>query len=227
MFNQCYTGMRKMLIILMLMTVAFAGYTQQPAFKGGQQALDNFLSQKIIYPEYAKQNCISGTIKVGFVIDKNGKVINPRVIQGLGIDLDDEALRIVKLTSGKWIIPTNYQPLNIVLPVRFEADRTVCGISNTDMNLAIANYKSQQNLEDAVTNYYKAKYLGKADTTHEAAIISLKKQLGYDDKYIDDVLEQAHEKLNQGDSEDACHDWTFIRNIGSNRADVLLAKYCK
>ena len=227
MFNQCYTGMRKMLIILMLMTVAFAGYTQQPAFKGGQQALDNFLSQKIIYPEYAKQNCISGTIKVGFVVDKNGKVINPKVIQGLGIDLDDEALRVVKLTSGKWVIPTNYQPLNIVLPIRFEADRTVCGISNNDMNLAIANYKSQQNLEDAVTNYYKAKYLGKADTKHEAAIISLKKQLGYDDKFIDDVLEQAHEKLNQGDSEGACHDWTFIRNIGSNRADDLLAKYCK
>ena len=186
-----------------------------------------FLSQKIVYPEYAKQNCISGIIKVGFVVDKNGKVINPRVIQGLGIDLDDEALRVVKLTSGKWVIPTNYQPLNIVLPVRFEADRTVCGISNNDMNLAIANYKRQQNLEDAVTNYYKAKYLGKADTTHEAAIISLKKQLGYDDKFIDDVLEQAHEKLNQGDNEGACHDWTFIRNIGSNRADDLLAKYCK
>jgi TonB family protein len=227
MFNQCYTGMRKMLIILMLTAVAFAGYAQQPTFKGGQQALDNFLSQKIVYPEYAKQNCISGTIKVGFVVDENGKVINPRVIQGFGIDLDDEALRVVKLTSGKWVIPINYQPLNIVLPIRFEADQTVCGISNNDMNLAIANYKSQQSLEDVVTNYYKAKYLSKADTTHEAAIISLKKQLGYDDKFIDDVLEQAHEKLNQGDNEGACHDWTFIRNIGSNRADDLLAKYCK
>jgi len=116
MFNQCYTVMRKMLIILMLMVVAFAGYAQQPAFKGGQQALDNFLSQKIVYPEYSKQNCISGTIKVSFVVDGNGKVINPRVIQGLGIDLDDEALRVVKLTSGRWVIPTNYQPLNIVLP---------------------------------------------------------------------------------------------------------------
>ena len=214
-------------LCLLIFSVIMVTANAQVAFKGGQAALYTFLSQKIVYPEYAKQNCISGIIKVGFVVDKNGKVINPRVIQGLGIDLDDEALRVVKLTSGKWVIPTNYQPLNIVLPVRFEADRTFCGISNNDMNLAIANYKRQQNLEDAVTNYYKAKYLGKADTTHEAAIISLKKQLGYDDKYIDDVLEQAHEKLNQGDNEGACHDWTFIRNIGSNRADDLLAKYCK
>jgi len=214
-------------LCLLIFSVIMVTVNAQVAFKGGQAALYTFLSQKIVYPEYSKQNCISGIIKVGFVVDKNGKVINPRVIQGLGIDLDDEALRVVKLTSGKWVIPTNYQPLNIVLPVRFEADRTVCGISNNDMNLAIANYKRQQNLEDAVTNYYKAKYLGKADTTHEAAIISLKKQLGYDDKFIDDVLEQAHEKLNQGDNEGACHDWTFIRNIGSNRADDLLAKYCK
>jgi len=214
-------------LCLLIFSVIMVTVNAQVAFKGGQAALYTFLSQKIVYPEYSKQNCISGIIKVGFVVDKNGKVINPRVIQGLGIDLDDEALRVVKLTSGKWVIPTNYQPLNIVLPVRFEADRTVCGISNNDMNLAIANYKRQQNLEDAVTNYYKAKYLGKADTTHEAAIISLKKQLGYDDKFIDDVLEQAQEKLNQGDSEGACHDWTFIRNIGSNRADDLLAKYCK
>jgi len=214
-------------LCLLIFSVIMVTANAQVAFKSGQPALYTFLSQKIVYPEYSKQNCISGIIKVGFVVDKNGKVINPRVIQGLGIDLDDEALRVVKLTSGKWVIPTNYQPLNIVLPVRFEADRTVCGISNNDMNLAIANYKRQQNLEDAVTNYYKAKYLGKADTTHEAAIISLKKQLGYDDKFIDDVLEQAQEKLNQGDSEGACHDWTFIRNIGSNRADDLLAKYCK
>jgi len=214
-------------LCLLIFSVIMVTANAQVAFKSGQPALYTFLSQKIVYPEYSKQNCISGIIKVGFVVDKNGKVINPRVIQGLGIDLDDEALRVVKLTSGKWVIPTNYQPLNIVLPVRFEADRTVCGISNNDMNLAIANYKRQQNLEDAVTNYYKAKYLGKADTTHEAAIISLKKQLGYDDKFIDDVLEQAHEKLNQGDNEGACHDWTFIRNIGSNRADDLLAKYCK
>ena len=214
-------------LCLLIFSVIMVTANAQVAFKGGQAALYTFLSQKIVYPEYSKQNCISGIIKVGFVVDKNGKVINPRVIQGLGIDLDDEALRVVKLTSGKWVIPTNYQPLNIVLPVRFEADRTVCGISNNDMNLAIANYKRQQNLEDAVTNYYKAKYLGKADTTHEAAIISLKKQLGYDDKFIDDVLEQAQEKLNQGDSEGACNDWTFIRNIGSNRADDLLAKYCK
>ena len=218
--------MRKLLIILLLITMALPGYTQQPVFKGGKLALDNFLSQKIIYPEYAKQNCICGTIKVGFVLDVNGNVVDAKVIQGLGIALDDEALRVVRLTSGKWLIPVKYQPVNIVLPVRFEADQTVCGISHNDMNLAIVNYKRQQDLQDAITNYYKAKYLGKADTGQEAAIISLKNQLGYDDKFIDDVLEQANEKLKQGDNIGACHDWTFIRNIGTNRADEMLAKYC-
>jgi len=219
--------MLKTLAILLLTAISLSGYSQQPAFKGGQSALDSFLSQKIVYPEYAKQNCISGTIKVGFTLDANGKVQDAKVIQGLGIDLDDEALRVIKLTSGRWVIPGNYQPTNIIIPVHFEVDGAGCRLSNINPGLAIANYKRQQNLEDAVTSYYKAKYLGKADTTQEAFIISLKKQLGYNDDFITDVLEQANEKLNQGDYDGACVDWTFIRNIGSNRADGFIAKYCK
>jgi hypothetical protein len=41
------------------------------------------------------------------------------------------------------------------------------------------------------------------------------------------VLDEADKKLQQRDTAAACHDWKFIRNIGSNRADEFLAKYCK
>jgi TonB family protein len=219
--------MRKWLFILML-SVGTCCYGQQPQFKGGQAALYDFISQKIVYPEYSRRNCISGTIKVSFMIDKTGSVYNARISQGLGLDLDDEALRVVQLTSGKWIIPVKYEPVTIVIPIRFEADRTACGYRNaTAINAAIIAYNNEQNLEDAVTSYYAAKYSGKVDTTHEAAIISLKRQLGYDDNFINDVLEQAKEKLNQGDKKAACHDWNFIRNIGSDKADKFIAQYCQ
>jgi TonB family protein len=200
----------------------------QVTFKGGQVALYTFLSQKIVYPEYSRQNCISGTIKVTFGLDKSGNVINAKVSEGLGIDLDDEALRVIKLTSGKWIMPAKYSPVNIIVPIRFEADQTICGIYNPiNTTQAITAYKNRQLLEDEVTNYYKAKYQGKADTTHEAEIISLKKLLGFDDKFISDMLEQANEKFQQGDTNGACRDWIFIKNIGSNQADQMLSKYCK
>ncbi|MFI5157993.1 MAG: energy transducer TonB [Sphingobacteriales bacterium] len=219
--------MLKTLWIITFSAIMFTA-NGQPAFKGGQGALYTFISQKIVYPEYSRQNCISGTVKVSFVVDKNGNVTNARVSEGLGIDLDDEALRVIKLTSGKWIMPVRYNPVTIIVPIRFEANQTICGIyDQVNTGQAIIAYKNRQLLEDEVTNYYKAKYEGKTDTIHEAEIINLKKLLGFDDKFINDMLEQAGEKFQQGDIDGACHDWTFIKNIGSNQADQMLSKYCK
>lgn len=214
-------------IALVLFSAGIAA-AQQPAFKGGQQALTNFLKAKIVYPEYSRQNCISGTINVSFTLDKDGVVHNARVQQGPGIDLDDEALRVIKLTSGQWVIPPTYRiNTTIVQPIRFDPDPLRCGPANIrDMQSAIAGYKAQQELENAVTNYYINKYQGKADTAKEAVILGIKKQLGYDDDFINDQLSRANEKFKQGDKTGACADWNFIRNIGSDKADDFIRKYC-
>jgi len=212
-------------VLAAMVTAAFA----QPAFKGGEQAFATFLKNNIVYPEYSSKNCISGTIDVAFRITKSGRVVDATVQRGLGIDLDDEALRIIKLTSGKWTVPADYnENTRLVQPVRFSPDLTNCGAlpNVNDMQAAINSYKIRQELENAVTNYYSNKYQGKADTSKEATIINLKKQLGFDDELINDLLKQADKKLKQGDKEGACTDWTFIRNIGSNRADGFISKYC-
>lgn len=216
---------------LVIIGVLFAALNAQgqPVFKGGQTALYDFLSSKIIYPEYSSQHCIAATIKVSFKLDASGKVNSIKVQNGPGIDLDDEAVRVVKLTSGKWVIPAGYDyNSDIILPIRFTPDYSKChGADAGNTSVAIANYQRQQDLQDAITNYYKHKYAGTADTTREADIITLKKQLGYDDAFINDLLQQADEKLKQGDTEGACKDWKFIHNIGSDRADAYIAKYCK
>ncbi|MDN5285635.1 MAG: TonB family protein [Mucilaginibacter sp.] len=200
----------------------------QPAFKGGQEALMSFLKSKIVYPEYSSKNCISGTINVSFRLDKDGRITDAKVQQGLGIDLDDEALRVIKLTSSRWTVPADFNTTtNLVQPIRFDPDLTNCRSSNpADMQAAINNYKVQQELENAVTNYYINKYQGKADLSKESYIITLKKQLGFDDDLINDLLKQAKEKLKQGDKDSACTDWNFIHNMGSNKADSFIAKYC-
>ena len=218
---------RCLLIGVITIATAFAA-NAQPAFKGGQRALDNFLLSKIVYPEYSRQNCISGIVNVAFRLDKSGKVIDARVQKGPGIDLDDEALRVIKLTSGQWVIPADYKSTTyLVQPIRFNPDQTRCGTSSAnDIQAAIADYKNRQELENAVTNYYINKYQGKADLSKEATIIALKKQLGFDDALINDLLSQANEKLKQRDTEGACADWNFIRNIGSDKADSFIKKYC-
>lgn len=200
----------------------------QPTFKGGTQALNQFLTDNIVYPEYSRQNCIPATIKVSFRIDSAGNVGDATVVDGPGIDLDDEAVRVVKMTSAKWDIPAGYNANStIIIPIRFVPDNTRC-INATEASIALAinNYRAQQELQNAVTNYYKNKHAGKADPAKEGQILALKKQLGFDDDFISDMLEQASQKLKQGDQSGACEDWNFIRNIGSSRAEPFIFKYC-
>lgn len=203
----------------------------QPQFKGGQQALNSFLSQNLIYPDFSKQNCIAGTVEVSFNIGQNNKPINVKVQQGFGIDLDDEAVRLVKLTAGKWVLPANHdENTTLILPVNFSLNQynyNCASKTRNEMEQAITAYKSREALVDAVTNYYENKYSGKADAAKEPEIEVLKKQLGLDEDYADEVLKQGNKKLKQGDTEGACEDWKFVRNIGSNKADAQLAKYCK
>ncbi|GAA4329648.1 hypothetical protein GCM10023149_34440 [Mucilaginibacter gynuensis] len=215
-------------ITAFVLALSIASAQPQPTFKGGRYALDNFIQSKIVYPAYSSENCISGMVQVAFRLDSSGRVTNVKVQKGMGIDLDAEAKRVVKLTSGKWTIPAGYDhSSNIVLPVTFTADLSKCtGATGADIQNAIAAYQRRQSLEDAVVTYYKNKREGKADANAEKQVQGLKDQLGFDDDYIDDVLSRAKKKLKQGDTEGACDDWTFIRNIGSTRADVFLLKYC-
>jgi len=221
--------MKNRFIIVTVLLLLGIGYAKaQPHYKGGDNALNYFLRDNLVYPEYSRQNCISGTIQVSFNVDQAGKVHNVKIYKGMGVDLDDEAIRVLKLTSGKWIVPADNDPnANLVIPITFSADDTRCRESgNADIGTAIEVYKARQGLVDAVTNYYSNKYQGKADTTKEDQIITLKEQLGFDDDFADRIVKQANRKLKEGDKEGACEDWLFVRNIGSSKADNMLAKYC-
>lgn len=223
--------MQKVITSIIFTCLAFFNVAHaQPTFKGGQTALDNFISGKIIYPDFSSQNCIEATIQVSFLVNPNGQVTDARVQQGPGIDLDDEAVRVVKLTSGKWQIPADYKSaVRLVLPIRFRPDYVKCQKRTgtvMSMNEAIATYQKRQELENAVTNYYANKRAGKADEQKEGTIQALKTELGIDEDLWKELLEQASQKLKQGDKEGACKDWKFIRDTGSNLADSYLAKYC-
>lgn len=75
---------------------------EMPSFPGGDEELYSFISQNIKYPELAKRNEISGKVLVEFVVDVDGKIIDPKVVKGIGYGCNEEALRIVKLMP-KWI----------------------------------------------------------------------------------------------------------------------------
>ena len=77
---------------------------QNAEYAGGMSALIKFISSTIIYPEYAKDNEIQGKVYLQFIVRTDGSLSDIKVARSVpgGKMLDDEAIRVVKLTSGKW-----------------------------------------------------------------------------------------------------------------------------
>jgi len=200
----------------------------RPAFKGGQKSLASFIDNNLIYPEFSKDNCLQGTIQVSFKLNKQGKIYNSKVEKGLGVDLDIEALRVVRLTTGKWIIPANHDTLvSIVLPVNFALRDFKCDQRSRDeINAAINAYKARLGLNNVIFNFYDRKAEGSYDQADEERILALKTQLGYDDKFIERLFKQAQRKLKQGDKEGACEDAQTIRRLGSDRSAIIIEENC-
>jgi len=52
-------------------------------------------------PEITAQNGVYGRVTLRFVIDKDGRLLDPEIIRGVDPALDAEALRVV-LSSPRW-----------------------------------------------------------------------------------------------------------------------------
>ena len=74
----------------------FKSVEQMPQFPGGDEALIKFLSSHINYPPMAAENNVQGRVVVAFVVDKNGKVGEVKVVRSVDKDLDKEAVRVCK-----------------------------------------------------------------------------------------------------------------------------------
>uniref|UniRef100_UPI0032168FA1 energy transducer TonB n=1 Tax=uncultured Draconibacterium sp. TaxID=1573823 RepID=UPI0032168FA1 len=74
---------------------------EMPEFPGGEQALREFISQNIKYPEDAKKNGIQGRVYITFVVAEDGFICQTIVARGVDPSLDKEALRVVN-AQPKW-----------------------------------------------------------------------------------------------------------------------------
>ena len=75
---------------------------QMPSFPGGPQALLNYLSEHINYPEGYEEICIQGRVVITFVVEKDGSLSDITVVKSLEKAFDEEALRAVK-SMPNWI----------------------------------------------------------------------------------------------------------------------------
>ena len=199
-----------------------------PEFKGGSKNLNSFISRSLIYPEYSKQNCLEGTIQISFQLNRKGKIFSSKIEKGYGLDLDQEALRIVRLTSGRWTVPAQFDTTqSLVIPINFSLKEYNCNQnSDDDIKTAIAAYKARQDLSKAIFNFYEKKSKGTYTEADELKIVELKQQLGFDERFNDRMLKQGLQKLKSGDKEGACEDFNLIKKLGSRKSEKYIADNC-
>lgn len=75
----------------------FKAVEDQPEFPGGDAALYAYLKKNTIYPEFAKQVGISGKVYITFVVERDGRITDAKVVRGIGGGCDEEALRVVNM----------------------------------------------------------------------------------------------------------------------------------
>ncbi|MDR2563506.1 MAG: energy transducer TonB [Prevotellaceae bacterium] len=82
--------------------IPFAIVEEKPKFQGGDaNSFTKWVNSKIVYPLSAQENNIQGTVYLSFDVGVDGSLSNIKVIRGVDPLLDQEALRVVKM-SPKW-----------------------------------------------------------------------------------------------------------------------------
>lgn len=94
---------------------------QMPEFPGGEFALYNFISKNIQYPDSALKNEKERTVRVLYIVEKDGSLSNVVVKRPVGYGFDEEAIRLVK-SMPKWKPgKTMRKPVRVYyqIPVKF------------------------------------------------------------------------------------------------------------
>ena len=82
--------------------IPFQLVEEKPKFNGGDaNEFSKWVNSRLVYPEIAKENNVSGRVTLQFTVNADGSVSNVKVLRGVDPSLDAEAVRVVS-SSPKW-----------------------------------------------------------------------------------------------------------------------------
>ncbi|MDP2335155.1 MAG: TonB family protein [Bacteroidota bacterium] len=101
----------------------FVNPEEMPVFPGGKEALLTFISSNIRYPREAQEKKIQGKVFVTYIVNEDGTISDVRVVRGVEMHLDAEAVRVVKSMpkyipgrqDGKPVKASYTMPINFIL----------------------------------------------------------------------------------------------------------------
>ena len=96
---------------------------ENPAtFRGGIGAFYQYVQKNMKYPSQAQRMGLEGKVFVEFVVGKDGKITDVRVLRGIGAGCDEEAIKVLK-NSPAWTAGRQRgRPVRqrMVLPITFK-----------------------------------------------------------------------------------------------------------
>ncbi|MCD6067783.1 MAG: energy transducer TonB [Bacteroidetes bacterium] len=104
----------------------FMDLDEKPVFRkdvsDSYDSLRRYVQDQIVYPNEALKYHALGRVYVSYVVLEDGKVDQVKILKGLGYGLDQEAMRVIRLTSGLWTPgKKNGKPVKVrmSLPIKF------------------------------------------------------------------------------------------------------------
>ena len=108
--------------------VSYNDCDQRPSFLNStdpRQFLEKWVYQYLKYPQEAVRDGVQGRVMVEFIINKDGKVSDVRVVKSVSPELDEEAVKVVA-ASPKWK-PAKYRGQKVrcsmTIPVEFRLEK--------------------------------------------------------------------------------------------------------
>jgi TonB family protein len=97
-----------------------------PEYTGGQERMMEFINQNLKYPDEAKKGKIEGKVFVQFIVEKDGRLSNVKVLRGIGAGCDEEVIRVVKMMPPWKPGIAHGKPTRVMfaLPVKFTLGNT-------------------------------------------------------------------------------------------------------
>ncbi len=174
------------------------------SFKGGNEALAQFLANTLKYPVTGNDSCLVGTIEVKALIQTNGvtRVLEINDFNNLGMDYQFEAINATTSTIGQWEA-AEYQgrkvPAAYLLRMDFKPTAEKCAAKVSDFE------KAAQIALEGSTLFNEGK--------QEAGLIKLNEAIALFPNNAEFLYARGQAHIEMQNFEQACQDLTKVKEI--------------
>jgi len=189
------------------------------AFKGGDAAMSEFLTNNLKYPAAGNDSCSIGTVEIKALVEKDGAVsiLEMNDYSNLGVSFQFEAISAVNATVNQWeIAEYKGQKVPAAYPMRmdFKPTSAACAV-------AIANFEKAQQIAIEGSNLYN-------DGQQEEGIAKLSEAIALFPNNAEFLNARGNAYLDMQNYLGACEDLTKVKDILLvTWVDNLLPVICK